>query len=145
MTDLQPVARGIFEKDSVIGFVFPSGAFNVLRPCASGNPREAIDFRGISRPERDSALICHVPGGFCNAEKRGWSAIRCRSFVLTPVWNTRFPRETERGQQHFIKGARLCKIANAKIDMIVKPKYGCSPTPFHMKILIVWSENYKLR
>jgi hypothetical protein len=121
---LQAVATRVFEKDGVIGFIFPSGTFDVPRASPGRSHSEPIDFRGTFRPERDAVLIWHVAGRFDDFEKLSRSVIRPRGCVLDPIRNFRLPRKTERRQQHFVEGARLRKIADAEIDVVVEEKHG---------------------
>src|SRR5262245_39880828 len=121
---LQEVATRVFEKDGVIGFILPSGTFDVPRARTSGNHSEPIDLHGTFRPERDAVLIWHVSGRFGDAEKLCWSVIRRRGCVIDPIRNFRFPRKAERRQQHFVEGTRLRKIADAEIDVVVEEKHG---------------------
>jgi len=120
---LQAVATRVFEKDRVIGFIFPSGTFDVPRARMDGNYSESIDFRGIFHPERDSVFIWNVAGRFGDTEKRCWSVIRSRGFVLDPIRNFRLPNKAERRQQHFVKGPCLRKLRDAEIDVIVEARH----------------------
>ena len=124
MAEFQAVTARIFKKGGVVGFVLPTRAFEVPSAGAGGDVGESVEFGGVLHPERDSAFIRHVAGGFRHSKKGCGSAVWGFGFVLQPARNLRFPGESERWQQRFVKGSSFRKAGYAKIAVVVKARHG---------------------
>jgi hypothetical protein len=119
VANLETIAAGILEENSVVVTVFIAWPFNISCTCLNHKCCQFVDLAYTVGPQGDPTFVGDVFRRFRHPEEFG-RAIGSFRLILQPSLNLGIPREPEGWQERLIKRPRLSEAAHPKINVIKK-------------------------